>query len=143
MAFGVVVWSRVLAALFFFFNATATTEIYTLSLHDALPISTGPCADLHPRRSARRGNATSGGFVPAPVSCSDKGQSASASLRHTGPSLPRRRCPDADGGFHRLSDLRLRAGENAREYLRVRGSVSGLQLPRGCKNSSIPDCKSG
>src|SRR6266849_8608526 len=24
---------------FFFFNATATTEIYTLSLHDALPIS--------------------------------------------------------------------------------------------------------
>src|SRR2546422_8448471 len=27
--------------LFFFFNDTATTEIYTLSLHDALPISTG------------------------------------------------------------------------------------------------------
>src|SRR2546430_8346448 len=27
---------------FFFFNDTATTEIYTLSLHDALPISRGP-----------------------------------------------------------------------------------------------------
>src|SRR3712207_7467908 len=26
---------------FFFFNDTATTEIYTLSLHDALPISAG------------------------------------------------------------------------------------------------------
>src|SRR5262245_65819493 len=26
---------------YFFFNATATTEIYTLSLHDALPISHG------------------------------------------------------------------------------------------------------
>src|SRR2546430_16057113 len=26
---------------FFFFNDTATTEIYTLSLHDALPISRG------------------------------------------------------------------------------------------------------
>src|SRR5574343_1887017 len=26
---------------FFFFNDTATTEIYTLSLHDALPISKG------------------------------------------------------------------------------------------------------
>ena len=26
-------------AFFFFFNDTATTEIYTLSLHDALPIS--------------------------------------------------------------------------------------------------------
>src|SRR6476661_11293085 len=28
-----------LVFLFFFFNDTATTEIYTLSLHDALPIS--------------------------------------------------------------------------------------------------------
>src|SRR5260370_38748012 len=31
---------------FFFFNDTATTEIYTLSLHDALPIS--PCARKRP-----------------------------------------------------------------------------------------------
>src|SRR2546422_8262890 len=30
---------------FFFFNDTATTEIYTLSLHDALPICDGPCWD--------------------------------------------------------------------------------------------------
>src|SRR2546426_6810928 len=29
-------------SLFFFFNDTATTEIYTLSLHDALPISSRP-----------------------------------------------------------------------------------------------------
>src|SRR2546427_7445033 len=29
---------------FFFFNDTATTEIYTLSLHDALPICTSPRA---------------------------------------------------------------------------------------------------
>src|SRR5258705_11373844 len=28
------------SSIFFFFNDTATTEIYTLSLHDALPIST-------------------------------------------------------------------------------------------------------
>src|SRR6266540_7533261 len=28
--------------VFFFFNDTATTEIYTLSLHDALPISEPP-----------------------------------------------------------------------------------------------------
>src|SRR2546430_15468817 len=28
-----------ICSLFFFFNDTATTEIYTLSLHDALPIS--------------------------------------------------------------------------------------------------------
>src|SRR2546428_6429310 len=34
---------------FFFFNDTATTEIYTLSLHDALPI----CA-RRPRRQLQR-----------------------------------------------------------------------------------------
>ena len=32
--------------VFFFFNDTATTEIYTLSLHDALPILHAACA-LH------------------------------------------------------------------------------------------------
>src|SRR2546430_17379093 len=33
---------------FFFFNDTATTEIYTLSLHDALPISHRPPHHLDP-----------------------------------------------------------------------------------------------
>src|SRR5579884_1049624 len=32
---------RNISSSFFFFNDTATTEIYTLSLHDALPISFG------------------------------------------------------------------------------------------------------
>src|SRR5436309_15313775 len=36
---------------FFFFNDTATTEIYTLSLHDALPI----CAAPRSRRSPEGG----------------------------------------------------------------------------------------
>src|SRR2546427_3836785 len=31
---------------FFFFNDTATTEIYTLSLHDALPISVAASAGM-------------------------------------------------------------------------------------------------
>src|SRR2546429_3307070 len=44
-------------SFFFFFNDTATTEIYTLSLHDALPISTS-CPT---RRSAPRGP-----WAPAP-----------------------------------------------------------------------------
>src|SRR5215813_14706950 len=39
---------------FFFFNDTATTEIYTLSLHDALPTSPGP-ASAAPRCLHRRG----------------------------------------------------------------------------------------
>src|SRR3712207_9298511 len=45
---------------FFFFNDTATTEIYTLSLHDALPIwpraarrRPGPRAGAHPPRRRR------------------------------------------------------------------------------------------
>src|SRR5260221_7523723 len=38
---------------FFFFNDTATTEIYTLSLHDALPISQGP-KPWRKRESRRR-----------------------------------------------------------------------------------------
>src|SRR2546422_11779477 len=33
-----------LLRFFFFFNDTATTEIYTLSLHDALPIYSGQCS---------------------------------------------------------------------------------------------------
>src|SRR5438034_9405231 len=37
---------RSVIGLFFFFNDTATTEIYTLSLHDALPIS---CSASTPR----------------------------------------------------------------------------------------------
>src|SRR5688572_30983771 len=37
---------------FFFFNDTATTEIYTLSLHDALPISFHQLA--HPADEVRR-----------------------------------------------------------------------------------------
>src|SRR5258707_9667773 len=41
--------------LFFFFNDTATTEIYTLSLHDALPISPArrPAPPLQPARTDR------------------------------------------------------------------------------------------
>src|SRR5437879_13049661 len=39
---------------FFFFNDTATTEIYTLSLHDALPIwGGGPAGRPAPERRGR------------------------------------------------------------------------------------------
>src|SRR5256885_15656577 len=40
-------WTSLLFSFsfFFFFNDTATTEIYTLSLHDALPIYRGAEAD--------------------------------------------------------------------------------------------------
>src|SRR3712207_7147224 len=54
----------------FFFNDTATTEIYTLSLHDALPIS-GAAAlpaelPLLPRRLRAGRRAARAGAQPAP-----------------------------------------------------------------------------
>src|SRR5256885_12906932 len=42
---------------FFFFNDTATTEIYTLSLHDALPISAGRSRKYADRKCGRAGRA--------------------------------------------------------------------------------------
>src|ERR1035441_7786240 len=45
----------------FFFNDTATTEIYTLSLHDALPISCGSGANVvYCSEAAQRRNPVSG-----------------------------------------------------------------------------------
>src|SRR3712207_9578040 len=43
-----------LLSLFFFFNDTATTEIYTLSLHDALPICTHAFPHRQPSDTAAR-----------------------------------------------------------------------------------------
>src|SRR5215471_3199607 len=40
--------ARSVRSRFFFFNDTATTEIYTLSLHDALPISARPAGVRDP-----------------------------------------------------------------------------------------------
>src|SRR5438874_5520530 len=42
--------------LLFFFNDTATTEIYTLSLHDALPISAASSRRAGPGPAAARGS---------------------------------------------------------------------------------------
>src|SRR2546425_12246295 len=70
---------------FFFFNDTATTEIYTLSLHDALPISR-PCASW-----ARPSSVTSPSATPstraraswAPASPSASGAATARSEEHT------------------------------------------------------------
>src|SRR2546425_4555945 len=53
--------------MFFFFNDTATTEIYTLSLHDALPISAahgGDEAHAEERAAAARDHAGDGRRLP-------------------------------------------------------------------------------
>src|SRR2546430_4626740 len=92
---------------FFFFNDTATTEIYTLSLHDALPICAGrTTADEHrqhrdPRRRRRRlqpDRATQGEDDHPRSSVSDTRPSMHAAGR---------RCPDRPatsyGPWHEMS----------------------------------------
>src|SRR5258708_13699339 len=52
--------------LFFFFNDTATTEIYTLSLHDALPISSRPLHPVGGRSSPPRSSALASSWRRSP-----------------------------------------------------------------------------
>src|SRR3712207_7044309 len=52
-----------MSCMIFFFNDTATTEIYTLSLHDALPISRARAGRVH--RSGREHGQRSARQVPA------------------------------------------------------------------------------
>src|SRR5436189_6108425 len=62
--FVLVSYSHVFLLYFFFFNYTATTEIYTLSLHDALPISVVSIA-------SSRGVATWIATWPRPITVPD------------------------------------------------------------------------
>src|SRR3712207_7175504 len=67
-----------LLLLFFFFNDTATTEIYTLSLHDALPIC------RRRRRTSPRARSSGGRARPCarrtcpPTPCSTPGAAGAA-----------------------------------------------------------------
>src|SRR2546421_8687311 len=66
--------------LFFFFNDTATTEIYTLSLHDALPICYGALAgDPGPTGRSR----ARGARVPAPRPRQDRPVAEQADRKST------------------------------------------------------------
>src|SRR5256885_11276525 len=79
-------------SFFFFFNDTATTEIYTLSLHDALPISRSaslgaPRADL---RKSRR---------------SDGRQQPASALPDLGERLLAEHSGEGTGGVPRISTI--------------------------------------
>src|SRR5256885_13069714 len=73
--------------VFFFFNDTATTEIYTLSLHDALPISPRRREDPddQARRRASQGGAASaeGGRAAGEFEGDRRGAGARRSEEHT------------------------------------------------------------
>src|SRR5438876_12428092 len=71
--------SLFLSLYFFFFNDTATTEIYTLSLHDALPISR---RRLRPPAKTR-GNQWLGARHGAAASSTRLGRDDTRSEEHT------------------------------------------------------------
>src|SRR2546423_11661500 len=72
---------------FFFFNDTATTEIYTLSLHDALPISSSSCSSRSCScrcTSSSPGGATTGACTRRSSStCTPRSGRRSRSEEHT------------------------------------------------------------
>src|SRR3989442_12514369 len=81
--------ARLTLLFFFFFNDTATTEIYTLSLHDALPIS------LLRLRAARAGDAAAASRTRDPA-------------RSRRRARPARRCGGADRSEEHTSELQSR-----------------------------------
>src|SRR3712207_8255627 len=66
----------------FFFNDTATTEIYTLSLHDALPISPSSRPTRRRGRTCRRCSGRAAPARGAPVSATSS-RRRSRSEEHT------------------------------------------------------------
>src|SRR2546429_6650708 len=68
----------------FFFNDTATTEIYTLSLHDALPIYVSFLMGLRPRKRWKNTGlcANSSGSKPIPR-VAGRGRTPKRSEEHT------------------------------------------------------------
>src|SRR5256885_8062388 len=100
--------------LFFFFNDTATTEIYTLSLHDALPIySHGvgrhrplPGGEVPRQRLAPQRTSSTGGGLPMAPLLRDRAGTAGLANRATHFALPTReaargRDPDRPSGLPR------------------------------------------
>src|SRR2546429_3385424 len=105
--------------VFFFFNDTATTEIYTLSLHDALPISNmeegaevgaSRCesiqrgSDSRADRKSTRLN-SSHGYISYAVFCLKKKKNKTRPLT----------CPDKQGVSERVKQRTSRG-----EYIRPR-----------------------
>src|SRR5947199_10222598 len=73
-------------SFFFFFNDTATSEIYTLSLHDALPILFVPAQARKPTPSATTANKETSfrmrAILSGNLSRSEEHTSELQSLRH-------------------------------------------------------------
>src|SRR2546422_10944949 len=119
--------------VFFFFNDTATTEIYTLSLHDALPISPRPhrlgASDLCDLPGHRRGAAHAPHGVDSGRGSAARGRARGskvgrgplqrrAALRGGGPARTRAGHDWGGGG-------RVREGGDRLTYVGQRGTARG------------------
>src|SRR5256885_8718712 len=103
--------------LFFFFNDTATTEIYTLSLHDALPILLG--AVEHTHVAAREQRILDRGFRAARRRVSRRGRMHPAAGLEVQPTLPDTLPRDTLRGGDAVAAPRSR-GARGRGPLRLR-----------------------
>src|SRR2546430_2288659 len=123
-----------LTLVFFFFNDTATTEIYTLSLHDALPICSLPRLRLTSARARRSWNSCQ----PTVSRSTTRRASASMGARGVGGAIAqparRRRTRALLSGFGalalRTAEPRLRVLDLLLDGVGVRIERQRL-LPRG------------
>src|SRR2546425_11314247 len=113
----------------FFFNDTATTEIYTLSLHDALPISTtgtlapllAKAGDLSLGRWRRSNGGSASGSSPLRVS-SERAQARDTGSAATSPAA---------------------AETSPRNLRRASGCGRGAGCCRSIANADQPQCRPG
>src|SRR5438034_7631124 len=105
----------VYSSLFFFFNHTATTEIYTLSLHDALPILGGD-----------RGHDQAARQDAAPGAHRSPRRRGHAHRRHA----PRHRLGHADGPVHRRRRDGIARGDPGICANRWRLAIAAYSAPR-------------
>src|SRR2546422_3052608 len=107
-------------SLFFFFNDTATTEIYTLSLHDALPICSGPNV---PRAHRARGRG-----YPPPAQPGDRGSCVSCPAASSLPDRKDRKSTRLNSSHGYISYavfcLKKKKKNNKKELVEVDGAYS-------------------
>src|SRR6266446_9927922 len=84
--------------LFFFFNDTATTEIYTLSLHDALPISK-PAEKVQGRFVRQTGGSGQYGDVTINIAPQEPGAGYEFTDKIVGGKIPKEYIPAVNAGI--------------------------------------------